>query len=46
MGIRITTLSENAANSGFLAEWGLSMLIEADGLNILLDTSQSFTAAH
>ena len=31
MEIRITTLSENTATIGFLAEWGLSMLVEADG---------------
>jgi len=44
--IRITTLSENTANYGFLAEWGLSILVEADGLNILVDTGLSSTAAH
>ncbi|MDY6911101.1 MAG: MBL fold metallo-hydrolase [Chloroflexota bacterium] len=46
MSIRITTLSENAAKSGFIAEWGLSVLIEADDLRILLDTSQSFSVVH
>jgi 7,8-dihydropterin-6-yl-methyl-4-(beta-D-ribofuranosyl)aminobenzene 5'-phosphate synthase len=38
MDIKITTLSENTANYGFLAEWGLSMLVEADGQRILFDT--------
>jgi len=36
--VRITTLSENTANHGFTAEWGLSILVETDGLKILLDT--------
>ncbi|MFA4836710.1 MAG: MBL fold metallo-hydrolase [Dehalococcoidia bacterium] len=38
MSIRITTLSENSATGGFLAEWGLSILVEVDGLRVLLDT--------
>jgi 7,8-dihydropterin-6-yl-methyl-4-(beta-D-ribofuranosyl)aminobenzene 5'-phosphate synthase len=47
MEIKITTLSENtAARMGLLAEWGLSILVEVDGLQILLDTSQGFAAAH
>ena len=46
MGIRITTLSENTANVGFIGEWGLSILIEADGLRILFDTGQSFSVTH
>ena len=46
MKIRITTLSENTANYGFLAEWGLSILVEVDGLRILLDTGLSFSALH
>ncbi len=46
MEIKITTLSENSANYGFLAEWGLSMLVEADGLNVLFDTGRSFSAVH
>lgn len=46
MEIQITTLSENTANFGFLAEWGLSMLVEADGLKVLFDTSRSFSAVH
>jgi len=46
MDVRITTLSENTANYGFLAEWGLSMLVEVDGMKILIDTGLSFTAVH
>lgn len=46
MKVRITTLSENTANYGFLAEWGLSILVEADGLRILMDTGLSFSAVH
>ncbi len=46
MEIRITTLSENTANYGFLAEWGLSMLVEVDGVRILVDTGLSFSAVH
>ncbi len=46
MEVKITTLSENTANYGFLAEWGLSILIEVDGLRILMDTGLSFSAVH
>ncbi len=46
MTIRITTLSENTANVGFIGEWGLSLLIETDGLKILFDTGQSFSVTH
>jgi 7,8-dihydropterin-6-yl-methyl-4-(beta-D-ribofuranosyl)aminobenzene 5'-phosphate synthase len=46
MEIRITTVSENTANFGFLAEWGLSILVEVDGMRILMDTGLSFSAAH
>jgi len=46
MGIRITTLSENTANYGFLAEWGLSILVEMDGTRILVDTGLSISAVH
>ena len=46
MEVKLTTLSENTANYGFLAEWGLSILIEADGTRILLDTGTSFAAVH
>jgi 7,8-dihydropterin-6-yl-methyl-4-(beta-D-ribofuranosyl)aminobenzene 5'-phosphate synthase len=39
--IHITTLSENCANMGFLAEWGLSILIQTQEGEILLDTGLS-----
>jgi len=43
----IITLSENtAAAVNLLAEWGLSILIETDTVNILLDTGQSISASH
>jgi len=47
--IRITTLSENAATPvprGILGEWGLSVLLEVDGLSILLDTGQSVSVVN
>lgn len=47
MPIQITTLSENTASAThLLAEWGLSILIEVDNYKILLDTGQTFSAAH
>ena len=47
MKLRITTLSENTANMGaFLAEWGLSILIETDGVNTLLDTGATISTCH
>ena len=47
MELRITTLSENTAGLGnFLGEWGLSILVETDGLNILFDTGQNISASH
>ena len=46
MEIRINTLSENTANYGFLAEWGLSILVDVDGMRILMDTGMSLSAAH
>ncbi len=47
MPIQVTTLTENTAGrSNLLAEWGLSILIEADDQKILLDTGQSFSAAY
>ena len=46
MEVKITTLSENTANYGFLAEWGLSILVEVDGLRILIDTGLSFSAVY
>ncbi len=47
MKLCITTLSENTAGAGnFLAEWGLSILVETDEANILLDTSAGISASH
>lgn len=46
MSIRITTLSENSANLGVIAEWGLSILVEENGIRILMDTSQSMSVVH
>lgn len=47
MELRITTLSENTAGSvNLLGEWGLSILIETDGANVLFDTGQSISASH
>ena len=47
MKIQITTLSENTAGLGnFLGEWGLSILVETEGLNLLLDCGQSISAVH
>ena len=47
MALRITTLSENTAAMGdYLAEWGLSVLIETDDAMILLDTGTSISAVH
>ena len=46
MDIKITTLSENTANYGFLAEWGLSILVEVDGARILMETGLSFSAVY
>ena len=47
MGLRITTLSENSAGAGsLLAEWGLSILVETDDINILFDTGQSISAGY
>ena len=37
MEIQITTLSENTANYGFLAEWGLSILVEESLLPLFED---------
>jgi len=47
MGLQITTLSENTAGlGGLMAEWGLSILVESEEMNILLDTGQSLSASH
>jgi 7,8-dihydropterin-6-yl-methyl-4-(beta-D-ribofuranosyl)aminobenzene 5'-phosphate synthase len=46
MKIKITTLSENTADLGYLGEWGLSMFIEADGLKVLFDTGAGIAVTH
>jgi len=46
MAVRITTLSENTAQLGFLAEWGLSILVETESRKVLLDTGMSISAVH
>ena len=46
MEIQITTLSENTANPGFLAEWGISMLVETGGQRVLFDTGAGFSTVH
>ena len=46
MEVKITTLSENTANIGFLGEWGLSMLVEAGGLKVLFDVGAGLSAVH
>jgi 7,8-dihydropterin-6-yl-methyl-4-(beta-D-ribofuranosyl)aminobenzene 5'-phosphate synthase len=47
MPILITTLSENTAcRVNLIAEWGLSILIEAADHKILVDTGLSFSAAY
>ena len=46
MSVTITTLSENTATIGCLAEWGLSMLVRKENSHILLDTGTSITATH
>jgi 7,8-dihydropterin-6-yl-methyl-4-(beta-D-ribofuranosyl)aminobenzene 5'-phosphate synthase len=39
--VRVTTLMDNTAASGFFSEWGLSLLIEAGGKRVLFDTGGS-----
>jgi len=46
MTVRITTLSENTAQLGFLGEWGLSILVETDSTRVLLDTGLSTSAVY
>jgi 7,8-dihydropterin-6-yl-methyl-4-(beta-D-ribofuranosyl)aminobenzene 5'-phosphate synthase len=47
MPVKITTLSENtAAFAGVLAEHGLSVLVETDEANVLLDTGLSISVAN
>ena len=42
--VRVTALSDNIPGSGFKSEWGLSLLIEADGCRLLFDTGASSLA--
>ena len=47
MKLRITTLSENTTgNFDYLAEWGLSFLVEAGKESILFDTGRSTSASY
>ena len=46
MAVRVTTLSENTAQLGYLAEWGLSILVETGTSKVLLDTGMSISAVH
>lgn len=46
MKIDITALADNTASSCYLAEWGLSILVETGGEKVLFDTGRSFTALH
>ena len=47
MRLSITTLSENtAAAPNLLAELGLSILVETDEANILLDIGQSVSSSY
>jgi 7,8-dihydropterin-6-yl-methyl-4-(beta-D-ribofuranosyl)aminobenzene 5'-phosphate synthase len=45
--MNITTLIENTAGrTGVLAEWGLSVVVETDGLQVLLDSGESGSVVH
>jgi len=46
MSVRITTLSENTAQLGFLGERGLSILVETKSTKVLLDTGMGISAVH
>jgi 7,8-dihydropterin-6-yl-methyl-4-(beta-D-ribofuranosyl)aminobenzene 5'-phosphate synthase len=46
VAVRITTLSENTAQLGFLGEWGLSILVETETAKVLLDTGLSTSAVY
>ena len=47
MECRITTLAENTAGAPqIFGEWGFSALIEADGMNILMDTGLGHAVTH
>jgi 7,8-dihydropterin-6-yl-methyl-4-(beta-D-ribofuranosyl)aminobenzene 5'-phosphate synthase len=45
MSLTLTTLCENTAGKpGFTAEWGLSILVQVDGMTVLFDTGANFAA--
>lgn len=45
MKVKLTTLCENtSAKPGFIAEWGLSIIVQVDDLNVLFDTGGNFAA--
>jgi 7,8-dihydropterin-6-yl-methyl-4-(beta-D-ribofuranosyl)aminobenzene 5'-phosphate synthase len=45
--MNIITLVENTAGrTGLIAEWGLSILVEVDGLQVLLDSGESGSVVH
>ncbi|MBW2004480.1 MAG: MBL fold metallo-hydrolase [Deltaproteobacteria bacterium] len=45
MEVRLTTLCENTASKpGFMAEWGISVLIQVDNVNVLFDTGAYLAA--
>jgi 7,8-dihydropterin-6-yl-methyl-4-(beta-D-ribofuranosyl)aminobenzene 5'-phosphate synthase len=45
MDLTLTTLCENTAGKpGFMAEWGLSILVQAGGLSVLFDTGANYAA--
>jgi 7,8-dihydropterin-6-yl-methyl-4-(beta-D-ribofuranosyl)aminobenzene 5'-phosphate synthase len=45
--LRITILNDNTVGmGGFLAEWGLSILVESEETKVLLDTGMSNSAIH
>ena len=46
MAVGITTLTENTAQLGFIAEWGLSILVETESSKVLLDTGLSMSAVY
>ncbi len=46
MEVTITTLSENTAGYGFLGEWGLSILVEADGKKVLMDAGAGISTVY
>jgi len=46
MDIKLTTLTENTSTYGFLGEWGLSIMVEADGTRVLMDTGLGFSPVH